>query len=142
MTEYRSAFYPDHALESFDVQRTSNDSGGYYGRAVWRGPQGATAATYCGCLHFDPDSALSCIKRWHEIRLPDSGEIALPDVIEGAVAPEDIVRANMRAAGFPVGSAADARAIRAEAERWAPDFTAAGRAEGGIVIDYPEAASE
>lgn len=93
MTEYRSAFYPDRALESFDVQRTAGvagDWGGYYGRAAWRGPQGATAATYCGCLHFDPDSALSCIKRWHEVRMPGSGEIAVPDVIEGTVAPEDV----------------------------------------------------
>jgi hypothetical protein len=105
MTEYRSAFYPDHALESFDVQRTAGaagDWGGYYVRAIWRGPQGAT---YCGCLHFDhfdPDSALSCITRWHEVRMPGSGAPAVPDVIEGTVAPEDVVRANMRAAGFPV----------------------------------------
>ena len=63
--------------------------------------------------------------------------IAVPDVIEGTVAPEDIVRANMRAAGFPVGSAADTRAIRAEAEQWAQDFAAAGRAEDAIVINLP-----
>lgn len=73
MPEYRSAFYPDHELESFDVQRSpgaTGDWGGYYGRAIWRSPQGATALTYCGgCTHFSPDSALACIKRWHEVRI-------------------------------------------------------------------------
>src|SRR6266571_5584553 len=76
MTEYRSAFYPDHALESFDVQRAcgaTGGRGGYYGRAVWRSPQGATAATYCRGLHFAPDPALACVKRWHEVR-PGKGD--------------------------------------------------------------------
>jgi len=72
MPEYRSASRPDNALESFDVQRepsATGEWGGYYGRAVWRGPQGETVATYCHCLHFAPDSALACIKRWHEVRI-------------------------------------------------------------------------
>lgn len=62
MTEYRLAFYPDHALESFDVQRACGATsgwGGYYGRAVWHSPQGATAATYCRCLHFAPEKVMT-----------------------------------------------------------------------------------
>ena len=72
MTEYRSAFRPDHTLESFDVQRdpsATGEWGGYYGRAIWRSPEGATAFTYGPGLHFTPDSALACIKRWHEVRI-------------------------------------------------------------------------
>lgn len=68
---------------------------------------------------------------------PREGETAALDVIEGAIAPEDIVRANMRAAGFPVGSAADARAIRTEAEQWAQDFAAASRAEDASPGETP-----
>ena len=44
-------------------------------------------------------------------------EDAAPAVLEGTVVQEDIIRAALRAAGFPAGSAADARAIRAGAEQ-------------------------
>lgn len=62
------------------------------------------------------------------------------DVIDGTVTPEDLVRANLRAAGFPIASAAEARAAQAEAEQWVQDFIAASRAEDGIVIDHPREA--
>ena len=71
MTEYRSAFYPDHVLEAFDVYRAAaatGQFGGYGGRATWRHPNGATARTYCTHLHFTEEPALACIKRWHEVR--------------------------------------------------------------------------
>jgi hypothetical protein len=42
----------------------------------------------------------------------------------------------MRAAGWPVASAAEARQIRDDTERWAAGFVASGRAEDLIVIDY------
>jgi len=68
--------------------------------------------------------------------VPEDG--TTPGVIEGTIATEDIIRANMRAAGFPIGSASDARAISTEAEQWAQNFAAAGRAEDPIVIGLRE----
>jgi hypothetical protein len=61
-----------------------------------------------------------------------------PDVIEGTLAPEDALAAELRAAGFPVTSAAETRRARDEAEQWAEDFAAACRAEDPIVINRPE----
>jgi hypothetical protein len=61
--EYRSAFYPGHALEAFGGWREpghEGQHGGYSGQATWRGKD--------GCPHFTEDGALACIKRWHEVR--------------------------------------------------------------------------
>jgi hypothetical protein len=59
-------------------------------------------------------------------------------IIEGTVTPEDLVRANMREARFPVGTAAAAQAARDEAERWAEDFAAACRAQDPLALGDPE----
>jgi hypothetical protein len=73
--EYRSAFYPDHVLEAFGVWREpgrEGQYGGYCGQATWRGKDGTSATTYCGCPHFTEDGALACIKRWHEVHPRDT----------------------------------------------------------------------
>ena len=60
-----------------------------------------------------------------------------PDAIDGTLAPEDQLAAEMRSAGWPVVSAAETRRARYEAEQWARDFAAACRAQDPIVIDLP-----
>ena len=67
-----------------------------------------------------------CTEHQQYLKRPD--EEAVPDVIEGTLAPTDAAVEELRAAGFPVISAAASRAVQAEAEQWAEDFAAASRA--------------
>jgi len=77
----------------------------------------------------------ACPEPVHRAPQP-SAEVAVPHAIEGTLAPEDIIRANMRAARFPIDSAADAARIHADAEQWAQDFAAQCRAEDPIMLGH------